>query len=127
MEQTDNIIHVYPTMKDVRLYTHRYTVEHFDKYKDMSNENYEKLKTGINYTTNRKIKIDGKTYQKILCNFYLKIGTSYDYEFILFTKLNDINSDLYIQETEKLKHEIEHYNLQVHEIIYQINLLEKWD
>tara|TARA_Y100000389_G_C17302060_1_gene433475 strand:- start:108 stop:689 length:582 start_codon:yes stop_codon:yes gene_type:complete len=115
----DNILHKYPILKDERLFTDRYTKENFEKYTQINLENYEKWKIGINFKTNRKIKIGGKTHIRLgYENFYIK-G-------FLFTKLNDINIELYIQETERLKNEILSYNLKVPEIICKINKLEKW-
>lgn len=121
-----NIIRKYPTIKDTNLYKDRYNKEHFEKYKEIkeSIENYEKWKIGINYKTNRKIKIGGKTHSQLGYEiFYIKVGNSH----IIFTDLDDINIEVYIQETEKLKKEIENYNLLVYNAINKINLLEKWE
>ena len=126
----DNIIRKYPTIKDERLYKDRYNKANFEKYKEITKsiENYEKWKIGINHKTNRKIKIGGKTHEQLgYENFYIKHGTTYGYSYILFTDLNGINIELYIQDTEKLKKEIEDYNSKVYDIICKINLLEKWD
>lgn len=124
-----NIIRNYPTQKDENLY--RYNREDFEKYKEITKsiEHYEKWKIGINYKTNRKIKMGGKTHMELgYENFYIKHKTSsYNYSYILFTELDGINIELYIEETEKLKKEIEDYNSNIYEIICKINLLEKWD
>lgn len=63
----DNIIRKYPILKDERSYTDRYSKEDFEKYKEIikSIENYQKWKIGINYKTNRKIKIGEKHTQPI--------------------------------------------------------------
>jgi len=59
--------------------------------------------------------------------FTIKHETSlYSYSYILFTELDDINIELYIQETEKLKNEILSHNVKVNDIICKINKLEKW-
>jgi len=126
----DNIIRKYPTIKDESLYKNRYNKEDFEKYKEITKsiENYEKWKMGINYKTNRKLKIGGKTHRQFgYENFYIKHGTTYSYSYILFTDLDGINNELYLQETEKLKKEIEDYNLRVYDVINRINLLEKWE
>ena len=127
----DNIIRKYPTIKDERLYKDRYNKEEFEKYKEITKsiENYEKWKIGINYKTNRKIKIGGKKHIQFgYENFYIKHGTLYDcYSYILFTKLDGINIDLYIQDTEKLKEEILSHNAKINELICKINKLEKWN
>ena len=126
----DNILRKYPTLKDERLYKDRYTKENFEKYTQIKNsiENYEKWNIGINYKTNRKIKIGGKTHIQFgYENFYIKNETSYGSSYIiLFTELDGINIELYIQETEKLKNEILSHNVKVNEIICKINKLEKW-
>lgn len=117
----DNILRKYPTLKDERLFEDRYTKENFEKYTQIKNsiENYEKWKIGINYKTNRKMKIGGKTHIQFgYENFYIKHE--------IFTELHGINIELYIQETEKLKNEILSHNVKVNEIICKINKLEKW-
>ena len=89
----NNIIRKYPTIKDERLYRDRYNKEEFEKYKEIikSIENYEKWKIGINYKTNRKIKIGGKKHIQFgYENFYIKHRTLYDgYSYILYTKRYD--------------------------------------
>tara|TARA_B100001094_G_scaffold87324_1_gene83549 strand:+ start:608 stop:1231 length:624 start_codon:yes stop_codon:yes gene_type:complete len=126
----NNIIRKYPTFKDEKLYKVRYNKEDFEKYKEITKsiENYEKWKIGINYKTNRKLKIGGKTHRNLgYENFYIKHGTTWNYSYILFTELDGIDVELYIQETEKLKKEIEDYNLEACDVIKKINLLEKWE
>ena len=125
----DNIIHKYPKTKDKRFYTDRYNKEDFEKYKEITKsiENYEKWKIGINYKTKRKIKIEGKTHKQLgYENFYIKGN--------LFTKLDGVNIELYLQENEKIKKEIQDYNSQIQDynsqiqdLICKINLLKKWD
>jgi hypothetical protein len=125
------IIRKYPTIKDERLYRDRYNKEEFEKYKEIikSIENYEKWKIGINYKTNRKIKIGGKKHIQFgYENFYIKHRTLYDgYSYILYTKLDSINIDSYIQDTEKLEEEILSHNVKINELICKINKLEKWN
>ena len=126
----NNIIRKYPAIKDERVYKDRYNKDDFEKYKEItkSMENYEKWKIGINHKTNRKIKIGGKTHEQLgYENFYIKRGTTYSYSYVLFTDLDGIKIELYIEETEKIKKEIEDYNSKVYEIICKINLLEKWE
>ena len=128
---TDKIIRVYPSKKDERLYTNRYDNESFRKYKEIikSPENYEKWKSGINFKTNKKIKIGGKTHQKLGDeSFYIKIPLSKSlYGYVLFTELDGIDSELYLQETEKIKKEIQDYNTIINDIICKINSLKNWD
>uniref|UniRef100_A0A6C0JF32 Uncharacterized protein n=1 Tax=viral metagenome TaxID=1070528 RepID=A0A6C0JF32_9ZZZZ len=122
----DKIIRKYP---ELRYEEDRYNKEDFERYEEITKriDNYEKWKIGINYKTNRKIKIGGKTHEQFgYENFYIKRGTSYSYSYVLFTKLDNINIELYIQETEKLKKEIQEYNSQIYEIISKINKLDKW-
>lgn len=131
MVNNDNIIRKFPKIKNERLYKDRYNKEDFKKYEEISKsiENYEKWKMGINYKTNRKIKIGGKTHEKLGCeNFYIRknLGTQGCYSYVLFTKLNGINMKLYLQETNQIKKEIENYNLRVYDAINKIKLLENW-
>ena len=113
-----DIIREYPA---IRYESRRYDVQDFEKYKEITKsiESYEKWKIGINYRTNRKITIGGKTHQQLGYDFYIKGD--------LFNKLHGINIELYLAQSEKLKKEILDYNSQVHSIICRINLLEKWN
>lgn len=124
------ILHEYPKTKDESLFVKRYSKEDFEKYNGITKslDNYEKWKNGINYKTNRKIKIGGKTHMQIgYNNFYIKYGTPYSYSYVLFTELDGINSALYLQETEKLKEEILDYNAKVNDVISKIKLLATWE
>jgi hypothetical protein len=125
----NNIIRKYPMEKDEQVYKDRYNKEDFEKYLELtkSMENYEKWKIGINHKTNRRIRIGGKIHKELgYENFYIKHGR-YSYSYVLFTELDGINIEEYIEETEKIKKEIEDYNSKVYEIICKINLLEKWE
>ena len=127
----DNIMRKYPQIKDERFYKNRYKKEDFEKYKEIikSIENYDKWKIGINYKTNRKIKIGGETHKELgYKNFYIKQYRSENtYSYIVFTELDGINIELYLQETEKLKKETQDYNSKIYDIICKINLLENWE
>ncbi len=63
------ILHTYPGKKDTDAYTRRYTAEDFDNYDRIATvpENYDKWQNGINYKTNRKIKIGGRTHVVRVC------------------------------------------------------------
>ena len=97
----------------------RYDKGDFERYQDIkgSLDKYEKWKIGINYNTNRRIKIGGKIHRK-LDMFYIK-GK-------LFTELDGIDHVSYIEETEKLQKEIQDYNTTVNNVIEKINSLESW-
>jgi hypothetical protein len=125
----NNIIHEYPMTINEEVYKDRYSAEVFEKYKKITKsiENYKKWKIGINHRTNRKIQIGGKLHKELEREFYIQHITSHGYSYILFTKLDGINIQLYIEETEKIKKEIEDYNSKVYDIICKINLLEKWE
>lgn len=58
---------------------------------------YEKWKDGINYKTNRKIKIDGKIHRELNQKFMI-----YTCGGVLFDTLNSINAYKYLQESKKL-------------------------
>lgn len=92
----DDIIREYPpSPKD--MHNDRYTTRDFDKYKTLSRENYDKLIQCINYNTNRKIGYRGKIYNKLYSDFIIR-GK-------LFTNMDGIDCDEYLNETEKLKKE----------------------
>jgi hypothetical protein len=114
--------------------------EIFDKYNELIKipnyiDNYTKLLNGINPNTNKKIKINGPTYNNII-NKYIIYGKLFNnqYKSIIFTELNNINQLEYINETNKIKNEIDknnkpiiEYNNNVKNIISQIDNLKKWD
>lgn len=118
----DNIIRTYPILDDERIFKDRYTKKDFEEhaYITKSVGNYEKWKNGINYITNRKIIVGGKTHQSIgYKNFYIKNA--------LFTKLDGIDTEVYIRDTEGINQKIQKRNKEVQETICKINLLETWE
>ena len=132
----DIIIRNYPSMKHEKPYDMaRYTKGDFERHEEIakSREDYEKWKGGINHTTKtkRKIKIGGNLHRQLGHDYFsINRGNSS----VLFTELDGINVELYMQETNELKKAIEDYNLQVRdynlrvsEAIRQINALESWE
>jgi len=93
-----------PRRKDERAYTGRYTLHDFERYKEITQnlEAVEKWKLGINPSTNRKIKIGGRTHEQVGSAF--TIGTSF------FTKLDGLNMELYMDETKNIKESIDATN-----------------
>lgn len=113
-----DIIRTYPPLK-------KYCKSTIEEYKNIINstqykniinsDDYKKWKSGINYLTNRRIKIGGKTYKNIKNKFNIRInGSHFDIE--LLDYFNSINLDLYIKEIDNID-----------DVIKQINLLEKWN
>lgn len=115
-----------PPRKDERAYTDRYTRHDFERYKEITQnlENFEKWKLGINPSTNRKIKIGGLKHQEIESAFTIYHGRT---SFFLFTKLDGLNMDLYMDETENIKQAIDKYNANVSAVIREIHALQRWD
>ena len=114
-----------PPRKDERAYTDRYTRSDFERYKEITQnlENFEKWKLGINPSTNRKIKIGGWTHLKMESEFTIYHGTSS----FLFTKLDGINMELYMEETKTIKQATDAANAKVHAVIREIHALQRWD
>jgi hypothetical protein len=101
----------------------RFTEEDFKKYDKIQEKksDYDKLKKGINFLTNRKIRIGGKVYNDLLKrNFHIKDN-------VFFTDLDNIDRVRYLQETEKIKENIKQSNTEIDNVIKKINYLEKWD
>jgi len=126
----ENIIRGYPKFKEETVFTSRYDKKEFEKYNEIikSDEkmiNYNKWKIGINFITKRKIKIGGKTHYDLGYKHFSIHSNRGGY--YLFTNLDGINSELYIQETEKIKKEIIDYNLKISNIISKIESLNKWE
>jgi len=123
-----DIIRIFPSKKNEDNYKRRYDKIGFEKYNEiMKNpENYEKWKLGINHKTNRKIKIGGKTHREIeWINFYISNGDGH-YRYSI-EELIGVDCDIYLQETERIKNEIQEYNNKIDTIISKIKLLEKWN
>jgi len=121
-----SILRQYPPIKDTRAYTDRYTQGDFERYNEITQnvESFEKWKLGINPRTNRKIKIGGWTHQQIEYEcFYIHHARSS----FLFTTLDGVDQDSYMDETTEMKQTIDAYNAKVHEAIRAINALKRWE
>lgn len=124
----EDIIRTYPNKKEILPNPFRYSNEMFNKYNKLLenkefHNNYKKWKTGINYYTNRKIKINGDIYNKLKKDFMI--------ENILFSELDNIDTEKYLLETcniykeiDDKNKEIQKYNMNVDIIIKEINKLE---
>lgn len=124
----------YPTKKEEKTYPKRYDNAIFKKLNEINGDkelqnDYKKWKDGINYKTNRKIKIDGKIHRELKQKFII-----YSNGGVLFDTLNIINEDEYLQETKKIINNIDvenatikDYNKLVDDIIEKIKKLEKWN
>ena len=86
----------------------RYNIEKFNEMNESSElqNDYKKWKDGINYITNRKIKIGGKIHTQLKEKFMIKDG----FRSILFedlTKIKELSSpalrDEYLKESNKMK------------------------
>ncbi len=130
----DELIRKYPNKTNLLKYPLRFNIDVFDKYKEFLNNtdlqnNYNKWKSGINYKTNRKIKIGGEVYNQLKYNFIIH----FDNREVLFEELNGIDFDNYLLETNNIYKEIDeqniiinNYNNKINIITEQINKLEKW-
>lgn len=133
----------YPIKKQEKTYPERYDNSVFEKLNEMNGDielqnDYKKWKYGINYKTNRKIEIGGKTHSSIN-KFMIKYYHNYSLgsqtsSSVLFEKLNNINAYEYIQETKKINKDIDYentvikdYNILVDIIIEKIQKLERWN
>jgi len=124
----------YPIKKYEKNYPERFSKLDFELFnklniKELQN-NYKKLKDGINYKTNRKIKIGGRVYDRVKYDFFFNSSC----KSVFFEDLININQDQYLIETEKIKNkidaenaEIQNYNIMVDDVIDKIQKLEKWD
>jgi hypothetical protein len=127
--EKSEIIRKFPVKKDIKIYKKRYDNDAFEKYEQIkqSIDNYDKWKSGINFITNRKIKIDGKTHEQIGYDiFYIKIyDDQHTYSRVLFTKFGNINKNEYLQKTIDIKKEID-YNEIIDNICCKVKLLNDW-
>jgi len=132
VEETQKIERQYPTKKREKTYPERYDLSVFEKLNKMNGDtelqnDYKKWKDGINYKTNRKIKIDGKIHRELKQKFMIHYT-------ILFEDLTSINSHEYLKETKKIINEIDdenaiikNYNKLVDSIIEKIQKLKGWN
>jgi hypothetical protein len=125
-ESSQKIKRQYPTKKR-ETYTERYDKSVFEKLRQMNEDmelqdDYKKWKNGINYKTNRKIRIDGKIHQELKHKFMI-----YSCGGVLFDTLNSINAVEYLQETDRENAIIKEYNKLVDSIIEKIQKLERWN
>jgi hypothetical protein len=130
-----NIKRYYPSEKQLLEYPKRYPKSIFDEYNKITKNNvlideYNKIINGINPNTNKKIKINGKTYNKLVEKFKIKQNGIN----IMFSELDNINYTDYNLETIKINKTIDNenlkikkYNDEVNQIIYQIKLLTNWN
>ena len=129
-----NIIRTYPKYKDRLKKPKRFNIEHFETFNKMIDDkdlmsNYQKWKLGINYKTNRKIKMGGDTHKKIDC-FHKNIFS----DSIYIDDVININQGDYLKETFEMEkdianknEEIKRYNDIVKSVIDKIKNLQKWD
>ena len=134
IEESQIIKRNYPNKKQEKLYPLRYDKMVFEKLNEMKSDvelqnDYKKWKNGINYDTNRKIKIGGKIHKKLEKKFIIHSSRG-----IRFDILNDINVDEYLQETKIIYDNIDvendviiKYNSFVDDVIEKIKKIERWD
>lgn len=132
---------IYLSHKIPKCYPDRYDNAVFEKFNEMNSDtqfqnDYKKWKAGINYKTNRKIKIWGKTYKELeKSRFSIKLTLNHRFwGFISFDELKNIDAVKYLEETEKIKHEIDienagikDYNKKIDIVVEKIKNLESWD
>jgi hypothetical protein len=124
----------YPAKKRENTYPQRYDNSAFEKLNEMNEDtelqnDYKKWKDGINYKTNRKIKIDGKIHRELKQKFMI-----YTPGCVLFDTLNGINPHEYLKETKEISNAIDvenaiikDYNKMVDSMIEKIQKLERWN
>tara|TARA_Y100000389_G_scaffold13821_1_gene12271 strand:+ start:6820 stop:7431 length:612 start_codon:yes stop_codon:yes gene_type:complete len=113
----------------------RYKEKNFEKLNDMINDlafmnNYQKWKDGINFKTNKNIKIGGDTHKKLDC-FYQYIR---GFGRVYIDDMININQEDYLKETIEIVKDISNKNKEIHKyndivksVIDKIKNLEKWD
>lgn len=134
---------IYLSHKIEKCYPDRYDNTVFEKFNEMNSDtqfqnDYKKWKAGINYKTNRKIKIGGKTHKKLeTSRFSIELPLnppSCGWRIFPLDKLKNIDAVKYLEETEKIKHEIDienagikDYNKKIDIVVEKIKNLESWN
>jgi len=136
-EEPPKIERYYPPKKTEKPYPPRYNKSAFEKCSEMITNTelldyYNKWKSGINYKTNRKIKVGGKIHTELKEKFM--IGPPFNYRSVLFADLADISECDYLQETEYINNQIDtenasikEHNASVDSVIEKIKKLEGWN
>ena len=127
-----------PTHKSNIEYTFRYRKETFDKYNKLHlnlnlQNNYLKWKSGINYKTNKKVKLGGKIHNELSKEFTIEIPYRKKDKQILIEELDGINYNEYELETYKIYKQIDtestsinEYNKSIDNILEEISKLDRW-
>lgn len=130
-----DIIRNYPKYKDRLKNPKRFNIEHFDTFNKMVVDDYymsiyQKWKLGINYKTNRKIKMGGDTHKKL--DYFYKYIDGFGRVYI--DDIININQFDYLKETFDMvkdisnkNKDIDRYNEIVKSVIEKINNLQIWD
>jgi hypothetical protein len=124
------IIRTYPEYKQKLYLEERLKEDDFKTFEEMIADvdlmsNYQKWKEGINYKTNRKIKIGGRIHNKI---DYFKYRWLYIDDFIKINKVEYLKEVIeYEKDIAKKNDEIQKYNDIVKSIIDKIISFQKWD
>ena len=104
----NEIVRTYPIKKKLLEYPERYDSSVFQKINEMKNDtdlqnNLIKWKNGINYETNRKIKIGGILHKQLENPFLIYVGPIIYGNFINYEKLKDLNEHEYLKVSNELK------------------------
>jgi len=128
-----DIIRVYPSYLKLLNYPNRYQEEIFikkNKILEKKQDRYTKYKNGINPDTDRKIKKNGRTYNKLKEEFIIKQL----YHNIYLEDIEDINYNDYNNETLMLNKDIDdkntiitNENSIIKSVIEKINNLDNWN
>lgn len=120
-------------------YPIRYTEYVFEKYNEMIKDvklqqDYDKWKNGINYNTNRKIKIGGKVHTTLGDKFYIHYrhslcshGMNTRKCCIMFKDLSDINQADYLYGTKTIYESIDIQNKVIDEYNKQYFKKRRYD
>ncbi len=147
----------HPIKKQEKPYPKRYNISIFEKFKEMNENNelqddYKKWKAGINYNTNRKIKIGGKLHRELEQKFLIKDPCGFCWvccpekrsaywdellldgyslppctssTSILFEKIKNINVTEYLEETKKINNKIDNDNIAINNYNNLVNSIIK--
>lgn len=120
-----DIIRTFPQKKEIKICNTRFDSSFSDKYHELKDD-FTKWEAGINYETNRKIKIGGRLHKNLKEKFLFKEGFIGD--------LYKIGLEQYLNETEIIKKNIQieneqiyKYNESVIEIMTVIKKLQDWN
>lgn len=138
LDISDDICRTLPSKKEMLKYPIRYNdsfFENLEKFKNSKKmENYTKWKKGVNFKTNKKIKIGGDLYEKLKSSFQIKYFIDEHVYKVFFNEVEFLDIENYQKDTKIIidelnceNNKIKAYNITIDDLEDKILKLEKYE